>query len=117
VQAVGVGNHQLARRDLAHELGATVAAVNYRLAPEFPFPTPLEDCYAGLIWLAGLPAVDRESRTPSACAPSTSRSTSSRPAMGSSGTSPTVEAASSSSASVPDLTSCLSSGTLSSASP
>src|SRR4051794_35650800 len=45
-------------RRFAHELGATVAAVNYRLAPEFPFPTPLEDCYAGLTWLAGLPAVD-----------------------------------------------------------
>ena len=45
-------------RRFARELGATVAAVNYRLAPEYPYPTPLEDCYAALAWLAELPAVD-----------------------------------------------------------
>ena len=36
---------------LARELGAVVAAPDYRLAPEHPYPTPLEDCYAGLQWL------------------------------------------------------------------
>jgi acetyl esterase/lipase len=42
----------------ARLLGVTVASVDYRLAPEYPYPTPLEDCYAALTWLAGLPAVD-----------------------------------------------------------
>ncbi len=45
-------------RRFARELGVTVASVDYRLAPEYPYPTSLEDCYAVLTWLAGLPAVD-----------------------------------------------------------
>ncbi len=45
-------------RRFAEKLGATVAAVNYRLAPQHPYPVPLEDCYAALSWLAGLPSVD-----------------------------------------------------------
>lgn len=35
----------------AHELGAVVASVDYRLAPETPHPGPVEDCYAALAWL------------------------------------------------------------------
>jgi acetyl esterase/lipase len=48
---------QLCRR-FARELGATVASVDYRLAPENPYPVPLEDCYAALAWLVALPSVD-----------------------------------------------------------
>lgn len=36
----------------AAELGCLVASVEYRLAPESPFPGPMNDCYAGLSWLA-----------------------------------------------------------------
>ncbi|OJJ89308.1 alpha/beta hydrolase [Aspergillus glaucus CBS 516.65] len=36
---------------LVNQSGAQVFSVDYRLAPEHPFPTPVEDCYAGLSWL------------------------------------------------------------------
>ena len=42
----------------ARKLGATVASVNYRLAPEHPYPAPVEDCYSALAWLSTLPSVD-----------------------------------------------------------
>lgn len=45
-------------RRYARELGATVVSVDYRLAPEHPYPAPLEDCYSALTWMARLPAVD-----------------------------------------------------------
>jgi acetyl esterase/lipase len=36
----------------AAELRAAVISVEYRLAPETPHPGPVEDCYAGLAWMA-----------------------------------------------------------------
>ena len=45
-------------RKLSHLTGVAVAAVEHRLAPEHPYPTPLEDCYAALLWLARQPWVD-----------------------------------------------------------
>jgi acetyl esterase/lipase len=36
----------------AAELGLAVISVDYRLAPETPYPGPVEDCYAGLAWTA-----------------------------------------------------------------
>ncbi|RMV70518.1 Lipase [Pseudomonas caricapapayae] len=36
---------------LAIELKALVVAVDYRLAPEHPFPIPLDDCHAALKWI------------------------------------------------------------------
>ncbi|GAB3007969.1 alpha/beta hydrolase [Amycolatopsis acidiphila] len=37
----------------AAELGLGMVSVDYRLAPENPYPAPVEDCYAGLLWTVG----------------------------------------------------------------
>jgi len=37
---------------LCRNLGAVVVSVDYRLAPETPYPGPLEDCYAALQWMS-----------------------------------------------------------------
>lgn len=37
---------------LVDELDCVVVTPDYRLAPEHPYPTPVDDCYAGLNWVS-----------------------------------------------------------------
>jgi acetyl esterase/lipase len=47
-----VAGGDVVARHLATVGQCVVASVEYRLAPECPFPAPVEDCYAALTWLA-----------------------------------------------------------------
>ncbi len=38
-------------KQMVTRIGCVAVSVDYRLAPEHPFPTPVEDCYTGLKWL------------------------------------------------------------------
>ena len=42
--------HESARA-LSEQTGAIVVSVDYRLAPEYPYPTPLDDCDTALDWI------------------------------------------------------------------
>jgi acetyl esterase/lipase len=48
-----VAGEDVAASTLCEQVGAVVVSVEYRLAPEHPHPAPVEDCYAGLRWMAG----------------------------------------------------------------
>lgn len=51
--ACSVDTHDRLMRLLAEDSGLTVAGVDFRLAPEHPFPAALEDCIAAWDWLQG----------------------------------------------------------------
>jgi acetyl esterase/lipase len=38
-------------KQFVRRIGCVAVSVDYRLAPEHPFPAPVEDCYTGLKWL------------------------------------------------------------------
>ena len=47
----GLPSHDAACRFLAERSGVQLLAIDYRLAPEHPFPAAVEDCKAALHWL------------------------------------------------------------------
>ena len=48
----GIDESEIIARFMAEKTGAGVVLVDYRLAPEHPYPAPLEDCYDALLWSA-----------------------------------------------------------------
>ncbi len=48
----GIETHDGTCRDLCSQTGCLVMSIDYRLAPEHPFPAAPEDCYAATCWLA-----------------------------------------------------------------
>jgi acetyl esterase len=52
---MGIETHDTICRRLTAASGCVVVSVDYRLAPEHPFPIPLDDCYAAVSWVAQHP--------------------------------------------------------------
>jgi len=50
-----IATHEWLCRHLARESGCAVLSVDYRLAPEHPFPAAVEDAYAAVEWAASHP--------------------------------------------------------------
>ena len=48
----GIESHDSTCQQLAMAVPAVVVSVDYRMAPEHPYPAPLEDCSAATRWLA-----------------------------------------------------------------
>ncbi len=46
-----IGTHDATVRDLTSDTGAVFVSVDYRLAPEHPFPAAVDDCFAALEWV------------------------------------------------------------------
>lgn len=51
-----IATHDWLCRHLARKSGCAVLSVDYRLAPEHPFPAAVEDAYAAVEWTAAHPA-------------------------------------------------------------
>lgn len=47
-----IDQEDLSAKQLSGAGECVLVSVEYRLAPEYPYPAPLEDCYAALIWLS-----------------------------------------------------------------